>query len=154
MHPLADYPLVVDVTISEAAALANWRRQSTFIAIGAVCVVLGFVVSVPGARRPVSRARAEPASLEHKTRELQQTADALRKSERRLTEKSQLLETTLEHMDQGIMVVDADRMVPLCNRRAIEIMELPPELMAVAAAFRRRPRLAMAASRNTGRTRR
>jgi signal transduction histidine kinase/DNA-binding response OmpR family regulator/HPt (histidine-containing phosphotransfer) domain-containing protein len=44
VHPLADYPLVVDVAISEAAALANWRRQSTFIAIGAVCTVLGFIV--------------------------------------------------------------------------------------------------------------
>ena len=44
VHPLADYPLVVDVAISEAAALANWRRQSTFIAIGAVCAVLGFIV--------------------------------------------------------------------------------------------------------------
>jgi signal transduction histidine kinase/DNA-binding response OmpR family regulator/HPt (histidine-containing phosphotransfer) domain-containing protein len=44
VHPLADYPLVVDVTISEAAALANWRRQSTLIAIGAVCAVLGFMV--------------------------------------------------------------------------------------------------------------
>src|SRR5262249_35498686 len=74
-------------------------------------------------------------SLELKTMELQQTADALRKSERRLTEKSQLLETTLEHMDQGIMVVDTDRMVPLCNRRAVEIMGLPPELMAVQPHF-------------------
>jgi signal transduction histidine kinase/DNA-binding response OmpR family regulator/HPt (histidine-containing phosphotransfer) domain-containing protein len=38
-------------------------------------------------------------------------------------------------MDQGILVVDADRMVPLCNRRAIEIMDLPPELMAVQPHF-------------------
>ncbi len=44
VHPLADYPLVVDVAISETAALANWRRQSTLIAIGAVCAVLGFMV--------------------------------------------------------------------------------------------------------------
>src|SRR5207248_9946325 len=44
VHPPADYPLVVDVTISEAAALANWRRQSTFVAYGAVCAVLGFIV--------------------------------------------------------------------------------------------------------------
>ncbi len=135
VHPLADYPLVVDVTISEAAALANWRRQSTFIAIGAVCAVLGFMVlfRVLGAQfRELEQNRA---SLELNTVELQQTADALRKSERRLTEKSQLLETTLEHMDQGIMVVDADRMVPLCNRRAIEIMGLPPELMAVQPHF-------------------
>ncbi len=44
VHPLADYPLVVDVSISEIAALANWRRQSTLIAIGAGCAVLGFMV--------------------------------------------------------------------------------------------------------------
>src|SRR5262249_24391444 len=49
--------------------------------------------------------------------------------------KSQLLETTLEHMDQGIMVVDANRIVALCNRRAIEIMELPEELMASHPRF-------------------
>ena len=44
VHPVANYPLVVDVAISEAAALANWRRESTLIAIGAVCAVLGFIV--------------------------------------------------------------------------------------------------------------
>jgi signal transduction histidine kinase/CheY-like chemotaxis protein len=135
VHPLRDYPVVVDVTIAEDAALANWRRQSTFIAIGALCAVLGFVVlfrALGGQFRELEQSRA---SLEAKTSELQQTADALRKSERRLTEKSQFLETTLEHMDQGIMVVDADRMVPLCNRRAIEIMDLPAELMAVHPHF-------------------
>jgi len=135
VHPLSDYPLVVHVTISEAAALANWRRQSTLIAIGAVCAVLGFIVLFRELGAQFRELEQNRASLELNTMELQQTADALRKSERRLTEKSQLLETTLENMDQGIMVVDADRMVPLCNRRAIEIMDLPPELMAVQPHF-------------------
>lgn len=135
VHPLTDYPLVVDVTISEAAALANWRRQSTLIAIGAACAVLGFLVLFRELATQFRELEQNRASLELNTMELQQTANALRKSERRLTEKSQLLETTLEHMDQGILVVDADRMVPLCNRRAIEIMGLPPELMAVQPHF-------------------
>ena len=135
VHPLSDYPLVVQVTISEAAALANWRRQSTLIAIGAVCAVLGFIVLFRELGAQFRELEQNRASLELNTMELQQTADALRKSERRLTEKSQLLETTLENMDQGIMVVDADRMVPLGNRRAIEIMDLPPELMAVQPHF-------------------
>jgi signal transduction histidine kinase/DNA-binding response OmpR family regulator len=134
-HPLTDYPLIVDVTISEDAALANWRRQSTLIAIGAVCTVLGFLVLFRALSVQFRELEQNRASLEFKTAESQQAADALRRSERRLTEKSQLLETTLEHMDQGIMVVDADRMVPLCNRRAIEIMDLPPELMAVGPHF-------------------
>jgi signal transduction histidine kinase len=135
VRPLAGYPLVVDVTISEATALANWWRQSTFIAIGAVCAVLGFAALFRTLGAQFRELEQNRASLELKTMELQQTAHALRKSERRLTEKSQLLETTLEHMDQGIMVVDADRMVPLCNRRAVEILDLPPELMAVQPHF-------------------
>ena len=135
VHPLGDYPLVIDVTVAEDAALANWRRQTTFIAIGAACAVLGFMVLFRALGAQFRELEQNRTSLELKTMELQQTADALRKSERRLTEKSQLLETTLEHMDQGIMVVDTDRMVPLCNRRAVEIMGLPPELMAVQPHF-------------------
>ena len=105
---------------SEAEALANWRREAIFVAIGALCTVLGFVVLFRTLRGQLRELERNRASLETKTSELQQTADALRESERRLSEKSQLLETTLEHMAQGIMVVDANRMVALCNRRAIE----------------------------------
>jgi signal transduction histidine kinase/DNA-binding response OmpR family regulator/HPt (histidine-containing phosphotransfer) domain-containing protein len=120
---------------SEAEALANWRREAIFIAIGALCTVLGFIVLFRTLRGQLRELERNRASLETKTSELQQTADALRESERRLSEKSQLLETTLEHMAQGIMVVDANRMVALCNRRAIEIMELPEELMASHPRF-------------------
>jgi signal transduction histidine kinase/DNA-binding response OmpR family regulator/HPt (histidine-containing phosphotransfer) domain-containing protein len=44
VHPLREYPLVIDVTVSGDAALAHWRRQSTFIAIAALCVIIGFAV--------------------------------------------------------------------------------------------------------------
>jgi signal transduction histidine kinase/DNA-binding response OmpR family regulator/HPt (histidine-containing phosphotransfer) domain-containing protein len=120
---------------SEAAALANWRRQSTFIAIGALCTSLAFIVLFRALAVQFRELERKRAGLETKTSELRHTADALRESEQRLVEKSQLLETTLEHMDQGIMVVDADRIVALCNRRVIEIMELPEELMASHPRF-------------------
>jgi signal transduction histidine kinase/CheY-like chemotaxis protein len=100
-HLLADYPLVADVMISEAAALANWRQQSTFIAIGAVCAALGFAALFRALGVQFRELERNRASLELKTTELQQTADALRKSERRLTEKSQLLETTLEAAERA-----------------------------------------------------
>jgi hypothetical protein len=44
VHPLRDFPLVVTVTLSEEAALANWRRQSIFVAVGTLCTVFGFVL--------------------------------------------------------------------------------------------------------------
>src|SRR5205823_2238668 len=88
------YPAGTDAVIPEAAALANWRRQSAFIAIDALCTVLGFVVLIRALGSQFRELEQNRASLEVKNRELQQIADALRQSERRLSEKSQLLETT------------------------------------------------------------
>jgi signal transduction histidine kinase/DNA-binding response OmpR family regulator len=120
---------------SEAEAIENWRRQSMLIAAGALCTVLAFVALFRALGTQFREIERNRESLEVKTFELQQAADALRQSEHELSEKTQLFETALEHMDQGIMVVDANRMVALCNRRAVEIMELPEELMASHPRF-------------------
>jgi signal transduction histidine kinase/DNA-binding response OmpR family regulator/HPt (histidine-containing phosphotransfer) domain-containing protein len=135
VHPLRNYPIVVDVTIAENAALAHWRRQSMFIALGAFCAVLGFAVLFRALGAQFRQLEKNRASLEARTSELQQTADALRESQGRLSEKSQLLETTLDHMDEGILMIDAARRVPICNRRAIELMGFPSELMASRPGF-------------------
>ena len=44
VHPLRDFPLVVAVSISEDAVLADWRRQSLFIVLGTLCTVVGFAL--------------------------------------------------------------------------------------------------------------
>jgi diguanylate cyclase (GGDEF)-like protein len=46
-----------------------------------------------------------------------------------LKEKSALLEATLERMEQGVMMVGANRVVEVCNRRARELLDLPKALM-------------------------
>lgn len=53
-----------------------------------------------------------------------------RESEARLREKSIVLEATLEHMDQGIAKISHDGVVELYNRRALELLDLSPDLMA------------------------
>jgi PAS domain S-box-containing protein len=50
-------------------------------------------------------------------------------AERELKEKTALLETTLENMDQGLMVMGADGRISQFNRRALDLLELPLELM-------------------------
>jgi len=62
-------------------------------------------------------------------------ADALRASEARLSQKSEMLELTLENMSQGIMMVDPDRTVQVCNRQVVELLGLPPELVAGKPRF-------------------
>src|SRR4029078_6120631 len=61
---------------------------------------------------------------------LHEQVDATRRSEGRLAAQSALLETTLEHMNQGLMMVDASGTVAVCNLRAVEILELPPEMLS------------------------
>jgi len=53
-----------------------------------------------------------------------------------LRRKSHLLETTLENMDQGLIMVDADERVVVCNQRAIDLMDFPADLMATCPSYR------------------
>lgn len=58
-----------------------------------------------------------------------------RESEASLVSKSLLLATTLEHMEQGIMMVNPDRVVEICNQRAMELLDLPRALMERRPTF-------------------
>src|SRR5208282_1596009 len=42
--PVKGYPLVLAVTIPKHTALAAWRRQASFIGIGAACAVVIFAI--------------------------------------------------------------------------------------------------------------
>jgi PAS domain S-box-containing protein len=51
----------------------------------------------------------------------------LKESERRLAEKTAILETTLENIDQGITMVNKDLHTIALNTRFLELLEFPPE---------------------------
>jgi cache domain-containing protein len=76
VHPLKEYPLVVDVSILEAEVLNSWRRQSSFIVVGAICAVIGFGVLFRILAVQFGR-------LEDQARALSRGAEALRDSEQR-----------------------------------------------------------------------
>ena len=46
-----------------------------------------------------------------------------------------LLNAILEHVDQGILMVDAMGYVAVCNQRAIDLLGLPPDLMRSNPSF-------------------
>ena len=60
----------------------------------------------------------------------------LRRAEDELRAKTALLETTLSAMDQGLIMVDAQGLVPVVNRRAMELLGLPPALMQSPPDYR------------------
>ena len=146
---LRDFPLLIDVAVSPDAALTPWRRQAYYIAVGTfgvvatLCILFGLLggqfhrVALSEASLSQRNADLEEtgARLAAQAAELRATAEALRVSQREVAEKSSLLETTLEHMDEGIMLVTADRTVAVCNQRAIEMLGLPPEMIANRPTF-------------------
>lgn len=80
-------------------------------------------------------AHVDITALKQQQQALEQAEARARASEARLKEKSTLLEATLARMEQGIMMVNAQRVVEVCNRRAIELLGLPEELMASKPSF-------------------
>jgi diguanylate cyclase (GGDEF)-like protein len=116
------FPLVLWIGRSEADILGAYRSNVysyRMIASGLTLFVLMVVLIGIRHRIGLERARGE-----------------LRASETLAREKSHELELTLDHMSQGIMMIDKDETVALMNRRAIEMLGLPDELIA------RRPKFA------------
>ncbi len=73
--------------------------------------------------------------LKRQQRQLVLAEQRARQSEALLRDKSNLLEATLEHMEQGVMMVNAGQVVEVCNRRAMELLDLPAELMRSRPSF-------------------
>ncbi|MES2529840.1 MAG: PAS-domain containing protein [Pseudomonadota bacterium] len=80
-------------------------------------------------------AHVDITMLKRQQQQLQLAERRARESEALLKQKSLLLETTLDRMEQGLMMVNADRVVEVCNRRAIELLELPRALMESRPTF-------------------
>ena len=59
----------------------------------------------------------------------------IQRQQRSILYSRHALTVTLENMTQEIAMVSADGSVPVVNRRAIELLELPPQLMARHPTF-------------------
>lgn len=119
--------IVIAITVA-GDVLVAWRHNAALVGCATACLAVEFVILLRVIDQQIWRLADQNALL-------QRTASALRVSEDHLAEKSRILEATLEHMDQGLIVVDSERMVPICNRRALELLDLPRDLMARRPKF-------------------
>ena len=108
VRPLHDYPLVVDVAESEAAALATWRIQAITLGTGALLVMLCVAFLV----------RAQSKQF------------------RRLATSEATVEAALNNMSQGLAMFDASNRLVVCNRRYLEMYGLSAELVKPGATLR------------------
>jgi diguanylate cyclase (GGDEF)-like protein/PAS domain S-box-containing protein len=59
----------------------------------------------------------------------------MRLAETTVQEQKALLTATLEHMDQGLLMVDAEGIVQVCNQRVIDLLDLSPDLLRSKPRF-------------------
>jgi PAS domain S-box-containing protein len=88
--------------------------------------------------RPAHGDRGEIAGIRGVLRdaaERRATAEALAASERRLEEVTAILQTALAHIAEGVLVIDADRRIPICSERAAELLDLVAEAVELGASF-------------------
>lgn len=88
------------------------------------------VIAKQGSDGTVFYAHVDITDFKRQQRLLAQAERSARDSEAQLREKSIVLEATLENMDQGVAKISASGVVELCNRRALELLDLPHGLMS------------------------
>ncbi|WP_431281508.1 bifunctional diguanylate cyclase/phosphodiesterase [Humitalea sp. 24SJ18S-53] len=150
VRPVPGYGMFVNATRLETAVLWRWQRQ--VMALAAAVVVASLLTAYlaivlnrqfTAITRAHRRAVAHSIALRASETRLREKSTALEASETRLTETTQILRTTLEHMNQGILMVDGQGRVAVANRRASHLLDLPPEMFdgrmrfAEIAAFQR-----------------
>jgi diguanylate cyclase (GGDEF)-like protein len=135
VQPLRDYPLVVDVAVGAGAVLRTWRQQAMAIAGGSLLLLAYAVYLMRMVHIQFVRLQKSSVHLTRQNAELTRLSGELQHSQKDLAEKSHELQTTLQTMDQGLMMVDAAGIVVVCNGRAMQLLDLPPALMASRPTF-------------------
>jgi diguanylate cyclase (GGDEF)-like protein len=66
-------------------------------------------------------------AMNHMAVQISSREEALKNSQQELTQKTEVLQATIETMDQGIMMVDDKRIVRMINQRFLKVLDLPEE---------------------------
>lgn len=87
------------------------------------------VIARPADDGSLFYAHVDVSELKRQQQQLAQAEQAARNSAAQLARKSALLQATLENMEQGIAMVNAEGVVEFYNRRILEMLDLPCELL-------------------------
>jgi diguanylate cyclase (GGDEF)-like protein len=112
-RPLPDFPLVIDASMSEEAALSRWHHQTSLLLVIACLVSAGtiFLLSIFG--RQFARLERSETALAQRNAEL----EAGRRK----------FDAVLDNISQGLTFFGGDYKLNVCNRRYREIYRLSAE---------------------------
>jgi diguanylate cyclase (GGDEF)-like protein len=122
VRPISEYPLVIDVTVSETAALASWRIHAIFIGIGTllalVCSV--FLLKI----------------LSNKIKLLVDSEATSFRTARDLERANLTIDAALNNISQGIVMFDSSTRLIVCNGHFLELYGLSSDNVRPGCTFR------------------
>src|SRR5664280_3801550 len=129
VRPLRDYPLVVDVGVSETAALATWRIQAITLGIGALLVMFCSVFLLKALSKQFHRVAISEATVVEKANELERANAQLENSQAQTN-------AAMNNMSQGLVMFDSSARLIVCNRRYLEMYGLSPKIVRPGCTLR------------------
>src|SRR5450631_4188375 len=108
VRPLSDYPLVINVAVSETAALAGWRNHALTIGIGTLLMIICSVFLLKTLTNHIKR---------------------LVNSEAALTDEQTKVDAALSSMLQGLVMFDSEARLVVCNQRYLDMYGLLPDIV-------------------------
>ncbi len=109
------YPLVVDISVTEATSLAVWQQRAGAIGLGSAIFLLFSIYLLRAMTEKVGR---------------------LSDSEASLAQKSQQLDAALNNMSQGVAMFDGRQRLIVCNTQLAKIYRLTAEETKPGTSFR------------------
>jgi diguanylate cyclase (GGDEF)-like protein len=110
-----DYPLIVDISLTESTVLDNWMRRSATIIVGSSVFLIFSLYLLSAITGQVRRLSDSKASL---------------------AQKSQQLDAAVNNMSQGLTMFDARQRLLIFNEPFIHIYRLAPEQIRLGMTFR------------------
>ncbi len=104
---VSGYPLFVSVGISRAEAFASYNEVYRDTSLAGLCLSLIVIF-------------ASAVTFRHR---------------QRLTRFQSVLTLTMENISQGVIMIDAKRRLPVVNRQAVSLLDIPEELARPGASY-------------------
>jgi diguanylate cyclase (GGDEF)-like protein len=128
-HPVPSFPLVINVGISESAALEKWSKRALFIAAGTLITVSAGFLLLGGMRRQFDELAASRSQLDRQAQEIREQSNAMERA-------SSHFSTALANLPVGLSMFDRDQRLVVCNENYRAIYGLSPDLVKPGCSFR------------------
>jgi diguanylate cyclase (GGDEF)-like protein len=113
VRPLRDYPLVVNVGVTETAALATWRNQATILGIGALLVMFVAAFLLKALSKQFNLLTTSQAKLVEQARDLKIS--------------NSKTDTAMNNMSQGLVMFDSVAQLIVCNDPYLKMFKMSPD---------------------------